>query len=82
MAVLGKRSASHSEREEHRKEISRWYIKFVRELSDDDLSLILQEAELGIQGRDESTIQEILDELSIRILLRDNSNDKNLSINT
>lgn len=67
--------------ERYREDIGRQYIRDVRRLNSSDLELILQEYEDGLVNRDDSTIQEILDELASRILIGD-GDDENVQNHT
>lgn len=83
LANLGIDTASdfyYEEKRKRRQEIGREYIRLVRQLSEENLSLIIDEHEQGILYREDSTIHEILDELALRILLKD-QHDKNVQDN-
>jgi hypothetical protein len=54
-----------------KQEIGKEYIRLVRTLPEEVLSLIVDEHNKGILYREDSTIEEVLDELALRILLKD-----------
>jgi hypothetical protein len=67
---------------ENKEPVGREYIRIMRTLSTELLTTILEENEQDIVRRENSTIQEIIDEISHRILLKEDKNDKNLHVDT
>ncbi len=81
LEILGIDKIDREARIGRKPEIGREYIRLVRTLPEWMLTEIIEEHENGILLREDSTIEEILDELALRILLKESNHGTHLPHN-